>query len=218
MKMDCNSVIFDLDGTLVHTTPEYRYMVVGSTLNDFDIIGDEKDIDDFWFLSEEHRERIVNNIWKLNLEEQFWPTFRKYDALDLRKKHTKVYDDVDILTLLKENKLKTGIVTSAPAHIIKLELSLLNHNFDSVIRAQLSEGVNQKPHPEGLIKCMNTLNTNPDNTIYVGNSKEDMDMAKNAGVYGILISRGEYDFKNVDPSLRINSLYELREFLGMKKN
>jgi len=214
--MKCGAVIFDLDGTLVHTTPKYRYLVIGNILNDFNIKGNKKDIDDLWFLSEKDRRRIIEDIWKLDLENQFWPSFRKYDTLDLRKQHTKVYDDVDILALLNENKLKIGIVTSAPAHIMNLELSLLNHKFGSVVRAQLSDGVKQKPDPDGLIKCMNSLNTNSNNTIYVGNSKEDMEMARNAGVYGVLISRGEYDFENVNPSLRINSLYDLREFLGME--
>ncbi len=211
--MSVKSFIFDLDGTLVHTTPEYRYMVVGNTLETFNIKSTKKDIDDFWFLSEKDRIKIIKDIWKLDPEEQFWPAFREYDALDLRKKHTWVYDDVGILSLLNKNGLRTGIVTSAPTHIIKLELSLLDHEFGSVVRAKLADGVKQKPDPEGLIKCMDDLGVNSSNTLYIGNSKEDMEMARNAQVYGVFVERREYDFGEIEADLTITSLEALRELI-----
>jgi len=211
--MSAKSFIFDLDGTLIHTTPEYRYMVVGNTLETFNIKSTKKNIDDFWFLSEKDRIRIIKDIWKLNPKEQFWPSFRRYDTLDLRKQHTSIYDDVGILVLLNENRLRTGIVTSAPTHIIKLELSLLDHEFGSVVRAKLADGVKQKPDPDGLIKCMDALGINSSNALYIGNSKEDMEMARNAQVYGVFVERGEYDFGKIEADLTITSLEALRELI-----
>jgi len=115
-----------------------------------------------------------------------------------------------MLDFLTEKAIKTGIVTSAPSHIIEIELSLLTHKFDSVVRAQLSEDVKQKPDPDGLIKRINHLEVNRNELFYVGNSAEDMEMARNARVYGVFIDRQEYDFGNVKADLTIDSLEELR--------
>jgi phosphoglycolate phosphatase-like HAD superfamily hydrolase len=50
--------------------------------------------------------------------------------------------------------------------------------------------------------------------IYIGNGEEDIKTAKNANVLDVLLIRGEYEFQNVNPSIKINSLYDLREILG----
>lgn len=211
--MKLKAIIFDLDGTLVHTVPLYRYIVVGNALETLRVKDMfKRDIDDFWFLGEEERKKIIEDVWKLDPENQFWPAFRIYDTADLRRQHTEAYNDIDIFNFLKEKGIKTGIVTSAPRHILDLELSLLNHKFDSVIRAQLSENVKQKPDKDGLIKCMNQLRVSPDEIIYVGNSIEDMKMARSANVYGVFVDRKEYDFGEVDADLIIPSLSNLRDF------
>jgi len=58
--MNIKAVIFDLDGTLVHTAPVYRYMVVGDALETLGIENIfKKDIDDFWFRGEKERKRII---------------------------------------------------------------------------------------------------------------------------------------------------------------
>ena len=43
------AVIFDLDGTLVHTMPEYRYKIVGQTVRDLGAKSSHHLIDKFWF-------------------------------------------------------------------------------------------------------------------------------------------------------------------------
>ncbi|OGJ19989.1 hypothetical protein A3K73_03455 [Candidatus Pacearchaeota archaeon RBG_13_36_9] len=206
--MKIEAAIFDLDGTLVHTKPAYRYLVVGNTLKTFGITTLNKIIDDFWFEGEKDRKKIITDLWHLDPQSQFWPAYRVYDTSDLREQHTEAYNDVGILFLLKERGIKTGIVTSAPSHIITLELSLLNHRFDAVVRAQ--DGVKQKPDSDGLMQCMDNLGVSPDRTYYVGNNKEDMEMARNARVCGIRIDREEYNYGKIEADLTIDSLEELR--------
>jgi len=208
--MEIKAAIFDLDGTLVHASPEYRYLVVGNTLRTFGKLSSKSLIDDFWFRAETERARVIQKEWGLDPETEFWPSFHSFDSISLRKEHTKPYEDVGILSEIKDLGLKTGVVTSAPERIIKLEIGMLNYSFDSIIRAQLANGVAQKPHPQGIEKCLAELAVGKNEAFYVGNSPEDMEMATNARVRGIFIDRGEYDFGKVDSSLTINSLYALR--------
>ena len=86
-------------------------------------------------------------------------------------------------------------------------------NFDAVIVAQTSNGFKPKPHPHGLEECLNLLGVQKSEAIYVGNADEDVNTAKNAQVFDVLLIRGEYEFPDANPSLKIHSLYDLREIL-----
>ena len=204
-------VIFDLDGTLVYTRPEHRDMVVGETLVEWRRDYSMKEIDDFWFGSEEVRSKIITEKWNLDTEGEFWPTFRKYDTTELRKEHTQPYPDAEILSELKNKGIKTGIVTSAPEHILNLETGMLNHKFDAVVRAQPDSGFQKKPHPQALLRCFDLLGVSKDRGCYVGNSPEDMLMAKNAGTPGMFVIR-DYDYGKVESDLAIYSLQPLKLF------
>ena len=211
--METEAAIFDLDGTLVHTKPAYRYLIVGKVLTGFCRPFIHSQIDDFWFGSEDDRTRIIQETWHLNPEQEFWPAFRELDTIELRTQYTEVYSDIGILQVLKDRKIKTGIVSAAPDHIIELEVGMLNHNFGAVIRAQLTKGVKPKPSPEGLEKCLDILQVAKQNAIYVGDTRCDMETARSGGVYGILIERGEYDFGKIESDLAITSLEQLRSLL-----
>ena len=212
--MRYEAVVFDLDGTLVHTTPEYRYKIVGQTLRDLGATSSNHNIDRFWF--EARRDVIIQEHFGLE-PKQFWETYRKHDTTELRRQFTKLYDDVDFIKELRQNGYNTGIVTGAPIHIASLEIGMLGEgDFDSIIIAQISNGIKPKPHPHGLEACLEVLEVNTSRAIYVGNADEDVATAKNAQVYDVLLVRGEHDFPEVKPSLRIHSLYELRQLLGLR--
>jgi len=212
--MSYKAVVFDLDGTLVHTTPEYRYKIVEQTLKDLGATSSHHHIDRFWF--EARRDAIIQEHFGLE-PKQFWETYRKHDTTELRKQFTKLYDDVSFIKELRQNGYKTGIVTGAPLHIASLEIEMLGReDFDAVIVANSSGGFKPKPHPQGLEECMNLLGVKKQETIYVGNADEDVATAKNAQVFGVLLVRGEHEFPDISPSLRIHSLYELRQLLRSK--
>ncbi len=207
------AVVFDLDGTLVHTTPEYRYQILGQTLKDLGATSSNRNIDRFWF--EARRDAIIQEHFGLD-PKQFWETYRKHDTTELRRQFTKLYDDVDFVKELRQNSYKTGIVTGAPMHIASLEIGMLGEgDFDSVILAQTSNGIKPKPHPHGLESCLEILGVDRSKAIYVGNADEDVATAKNAQVYDVLLVRGEHEFPDINPSLTIHSLYGLRQLLEL---
>lgn len=205
--------IFDLDGTLVGAKKEHRYILVGQTLNEFGVTATEQDIDKFWF--EARRDEVIKNCFGLS-PESFWEAYRKYDTVKLRKQFTEVYADVDIIKELKKAGRKTGIVTGAPLHIAAFEIGLLGReNFDAIVIANERNGIKPKPHPHGLEECLSLLKAKRSETAYVGNADEDIETARNAQVFDVLVVRGEHEFPELKPSLKINSLYELRRFISL---
>lgn len=214
--MKYRAVIFDLDGTLVHTEPEYRYKIIGDTLRELGVIYfSPEHMDMLWFETE--RNKIIKKCFGQE-PEIFWKVYTKKESVELRKQFIKAYADIDFILRLKEIGYKTGIVTGSPEHIVDLEVGMLGkEHFDSVVVARNSAGIMPKPHPHGLEKCIKSLNIQKHESLFVGNAEEDILTAKNAGVSDVFLERGEYKFEfgGIKPSTRINSLYKLRYLLNV---
>ncbi|RLG17963.1 hypothetical protein DRN63_02245 [Nanoarchaeota archaeon] len=213
------AVLFDLDGTLVHTKDEYRYKIVGGVLDKLGIRGKlreskfKKFVDKFWF--EEGRDQTIEDFLGVHANE-FWKIFRELDTPKKRARALKVYEDVDFLDKLKSSGFKIAIVTGAPPMIAELELELLGkHKFDQIIIANPLSGIEPKPDPRGILLALERLQASPRNSVYVGNSEGDLMAAKKIGVYDVFVDRGEYPIKftKVKPSLKIRTLYELSDLL-----
>lgn len=205
-------MIFDLDGTLVYTTHEYIGKVVFNTLQEFGISPSREHIKNFWFGTD--RNNIIREHFGVD-NDLFWKTFRKHDKPENRKLHAFPYSDIDIIPELRSRGFKTGIVTGASQDIIDMCMGILGReNFDAVVRAQLSSGVRPKPNPHGIYVCMEQLGVKKTEAVYAGNAAEDVLAAKAAGVFDVLVDRGEHEFPDVSPSARIKSLYEMKGLLG----
>ncbi len=209
--MKYKAVIFDLDGTLVHTMPEYRYSIVGRTLQDLNGKRKKEHIDKFWFGS--NRNTIIKNNFKIE-PSLFWKTYEKYDKEKIRERFTRAYDDAGIVKEIKKQGIATGIVTGAPRHIASLEIKMIGRkNFDSVILAHEAHGLKQKPHPAALRKCLEELDVTSKDALYVGNANEDIIMAQKAKVMDVLIKRGEHTVREAKPTLSITTLNGLRKII-----
>lgn len=207
--MKYKAIIFDVDGTLVYTPPEYRYKLVGEVLKEFGITASEKSIDRFWF--EGDRDNIIKTCFSLE-PEIFWEVLKKQELSELRRQSTKVYDDVGFISELRQRGYKTGIVTGAPPYVVAINLDFVGKsNFDAVVLASGSNGIKPKPHPQGLEICLSLLGVQRNEAVYIGNADEDIRAAKNAQVFDILLLRGEHKFPDINPSLTVHSLYDLRD-------
>jgi len=207
--MKYRNLIFDLDGTLVYTPLECTRYLAKKAFSEFGINLSDEEADYFWFSHK--REDFIS---EKGLEiEPFWNVYRKHDTYEFRKPPLKLYEDTGIIQEAKGKGCKTGIVTGAPMHIILLSTELIGRgNIDCYIRAQKTSGFQPKPDPEALLQCMKAINAKSRETIYVGNGDEDVLVSRAAGVFDVIIERGEHDLMKETPSLRIKSLYELRDF------
>ncbi|MBU0958067.1 MAG: HAD family hydrolase [Nanoarchaeota archaeon] len=206
------AVLFDNDGTLVDTSREYRHEIIGRALESLGKQVTSEEMDRFWY--EGGRTETVRNVFGVD-PEKFWPVFMNIDSWDSRRPYTFAYDDVGFLDDLKEQGIKTGIVTAAPPHIANPEIDLVGRErVEVAVAAHKRNGVRHKPDPHGLEVAMQELGVQPSDTVYVGNSIDDMQTAENAGVRGVMIRR-DYDNGYTGPAPVICSLFELRGVLKL---
>lgn len=202
-------ISFDLDGTLVHTLPEYRYKIVPEVINKLGgSIKEKHSIDKFWFEAE--RDQVIKNEFNLD-PDHFWNLFRKTDSPEERSKHTRAYEDAEsTLRKLKKIGKVISIITGAPHFIAEMEIEKLNGApCDFYLSIHDSE-FDAKPNPESLNYAIKKLKVNPNGTLYIGNSNEDAYFAKNAGVDFAYLERKEHKFDLGDYAVAtIHSLNDL---------
>lgn len=203
-------LVFDLDGTLVHTTGEYRYFVVPETLKK---LGRNPDvsldfIDKFWF--DGNRDKTILKYFKCD-PRLFWKTFHKNDRLEERARYTHVYDDViSVLKSLKKMDKKLAITTGAPKKLAQMEIGLLPENYFEKIISIHSTRYKPKPDPQSLVGCLKFCKTKIIDAVYIGNSGEDIEYAKSAGVDSIYLERKEHSLNSkVKPQKIIHTLSQL---------
>lgn len=102
----------------------------------------------------------------------------------------------DLISLVKELGCKIGIVTSSSYNVLINVLSSFNlvNNFDVLISSEI-EGI-VKPNPNLLYKAIKKTNGTPNQTLYIGDTIIDMEMAVNATIECIGIS--EDSKKSID--------------------
>lgn len=203
------TILFDLDGTLVRTTSEGRYSIIRTVLKKLTTqpVSDEM-IDAFWFGA--YRNEIIKNEFKVD-QNSFWRIYWQVHTAELTKQHSMPYDDSAILQTLKEKGFVLAVVTGATPLVAACEIDFLGSNlFDAIILARESHGSHPKPDPHCLNLCLEKLNIQAKEAVYVGNADEDILTARAAGVLDIIVDRNECPLL-IKPSILLGSLEELPE-------
>lgn len=118
----------------------------------------------------------------------------------------------ETIKLLHECGYRLGVVSSGSDCRVAREVKELGFEglFQVVICNEQME--NKKPHPEGLETAMRALSTSGEQTCYVGDSPEDIEMGRRAGTLTVGVSSSyptSWKLKTVNPDIYINSLTEL---------
>ena len=186
MKYD--SVIFDLDGTLLDTLEDLadsmNYALSAHNMK-------ERTLDEI-------RAFVGNGM--LNLARKAVPegtdektvnavlaTFKAHYA-DHSQDKTKPYDGIiPLLSSLKERGIPTAVVSNKGDYAVQL---LMPKYFGDLIDVAIGEleGVARKPEPDTVHLAMKRMGVK--NPVYVGDSEVDVLTAKNAGIDGIFVTWG----------------------------
>jgi len=173
------------------------------------------------------REKIVSTFGeplKITLEREFSNNDYKEVVEEYRKfhrnifyEHLKLHDGaVEIIkSLHKENKT-LGIVTSRlrETAVEILEIFEIKKYFDAIVTIDDTE--KHKPDPEPLLKALEEVSGNIEESIYIGDTKYDIECAKNTGVRSVLVGwshhAGEED--KIEPDYTINQFSELIKIIN----
>jgi len=212
-----DTIIFDMDGTLLNTIGDiadsvnYILKKYGYPLRTYEEIrnfvgnGSER-------LMEQALPEGRNN-----------PGFEKYLKeykhyyLENNNNKTSPYEGVmELLEELTRKNYKIAIVSNKNDNNIK---DLNRIYFSDYIKTAIGESkdMKRKPAPHMVFNALKELNSNIENSVYVGDSEVDIDTAGNAGIPCISVCWGFRDkefLKKHGAEYLIDEPYELLEFLG----
>ncbi|MDB3972163.1 HAD-IA family hydrolase [Candidatus Thioglobus sp.] len=211
--MDINTILFDLDGTLIDTAPDLAYALntlleeAGLEAKPFEKIkplvafGGKALIKFGFNCDEEHPEFSKRHQELLKIYT---------NNIDL---NSKPFEGVSaLIKTLKERQINWGIVTNKPEYLTHLLLQKLNINVDVVVCGDTLEF--SKPHPAPLLYACAQFAIDPKRCIFVGDDKNDMLAGSNAGIKTVAVT---YGYGNVEQNwnydYKINHVQELLELI-----
>ena len=179
MKKLC---IFDLDGTLVDSLPDIA-AALDAALSVFGLQG---------FSLEQYRRKVGNGAKTLCArclppgKESLLPALlseynRRY--LGACAVHTAPYPGMEnLLRQLRTAGIKTAVISNKPhSQMLEVLSSVLSAVHLDLALGQ-REKVPIKPAPDALLEMLHAMRIAPENTLYVGDSPEDVRFGKSAGV------------------------------------
>ena len=205
-----DTVVFDFDGTLADTSE----LIINSFQTVYKkFFGEEKPV--------EYISQFFGEPLKVTIEREFpqpfedvFNEYREYQSGKFNNDVKLFNNAAEILQYLKSKNIKTAIVTSRMRESVIKALNYFNIDkyFDVVIA--VNDTINHKPHPEPLLKAINLLGTSPDKTLFVGDSRFDMECAINSNVTPILCGwhKLSKELKN-----QYNIKYVLDKMIDIKK-
>ena len=114
--------------------------------------------------------------------------------------HSELFDEMDkLLAQLEQQDMKWGVVTNKPGWLTEpLMESLDLHNRAACIVSSDSTK-NRKPHPEPMYHACKLANSQPDECVYVGDARRDIEAGQNAGMKTIIAEYGYIGgWENID--------------------
>jgi len=219
------TIVFDYDGTLCKF--QIPFLKMRQELLDF--LNQTLKLPDN-YLSLEDRMTIIGRKARdfliKNKRESEWESIKEEMEKIIKKwewdsaKKNEIYPFVmEILQYFKDLNIKLGIFTLEPKEII--DFLLKKHEikpfFYSIIARD--DVINTKPHSEHLMKVLEELNSEPKNTLVVGDHPVDMECANNIGAMSAAVlndrhEKEEFDDYKVDFFLK--NVSEIRELFEKK--
>jgi pyrophosphatase PpaX len=113
---------------------------------------------------------------------------------------------------LQQKGYRLGIVSSGNGSRVAREITNLGleNVFEVIICHEQME--NRKPHPEGLETAMRLLNLSREESCYIGDSPEDIEMGKRAGLLTVGVRSAyptNWKLEQSSPDIFIQSIIEL---------
>lgn len=219
MAQKYNTVIFDLDGTLMDTLEDLADAVneiLGRNGYPLKTIGEVR--------------RIVGNGLKQTLTlclpegvgepviEKLLPEFAGYYQAHCQEK-TKPYDGImDTLRELCARGYRLAIVSNKRDEAVK---TLNKEWFQDYVKVAIGEnesaGIRKKPAPDTVYQALRELGSRREDAVYVGDSEVDRTTAENAGLPCISVDWGFRDREELEklkPAYLISRPAELLQILG----
>lgn len=217
MRKKISSIIFDLDGTLIHSIPDVHASLNYALKNlGLRTLGLEEVLP----LVGRGPEYLIKNVLMLancsNLSNCFRQEFQK-EYIQYYQLHpcdyTTLYPGVlDLLDYCAANCIQLGVCTNKPSLITRILLDALQigHYFLEVVCG--NEVKYQKPDLRHIELVINKLGVKKEEAVMVGDSEHDINAANNLGIFSVLVHDQEA-MKNCRPDLFFKHFIDFKHYI-----
>lgn len=185
------TVLFDLDGTLIDTAPDMAAAL--------DVLCDEEQRTRLPFskvrpIVSNGSVAIVTLAFGDDLDEKNLDRL-KNRYLEIYKNdlavHSQLFDEMDKLLLqLEQKNIKWGVVTNKPGWLTVPLMEALGLHQRAACIVSSDSTKNRKPHPEPMYYACKLANSLPEECVYVGDARRDIEAGQNAGMKTIIAEYG----------------------------
>lgn len=205
------TILFDFDGTLTHSLPVWL-QAYQSALSGFGIrLTDDEVMRDCFYRP---WDEIIS---RFNLPPRAEFGDRVLRGVEEYFDQAELFDGVcTVLEECRMNELKLGIVTSSSRSVVTEFLSAkgIADHFGVVVTAD--DTTNFKPHPEPIFMALSQLQSDPSESLFIGDSSVDMLASRAAGTdSGLFFPDEHFVFYSLDelrahqPHFVFRSYFEL---------
>ena len=197
LQTSIECVLFDLDGTLIDTAPDF-IQVVNKLLEEEQRTSIDSNL--IYQTVSDGARALVKLAFAIEEDAEEFPKLNQR-LLDLYKEQIKateafLYPSLDsLLQKLEQARIPWGIVTNKPELYTVALLNELALSERCSVLVCPDHVKNRKPHPEPILLACEKLHCDIEKTVYIGDHQRDIQAAKNADV--IAIAAG-YGYLNAD--------------------
>ena len=186
-----NTVLFDLDGTLIDTAPDMA--------NALNILLTEEGDAPLNFAT--IRPMVSNG--SAALVQLGFPELKDDSTIErLKKRYLEIYQDklcvdsvlfpgmLQLIEHIESQQMRWGVVTNKPGWLtdpLMLQIGL-SKRAACIISGDTTN--NRKPHPEPMYLACKQANSKPENCIYIGDALRDIQAGANAGMRTVVANYG----------------------------
>ncbi len=168
-------VLFDFDGTILNSFSS-QFKAYQATFRRFKIQITRNE-----FLRN-YSPNWLKTYEAFGLSEHLWKDADRYWLKEVSRIPSRFFPRVKTMLLNLRKSYRVGLVTSGSKQRVLNDLrdNKASSLFDVIVTGD--DVQRRKPHPEGLLKALESLNIESNQAIYVGDAFEDMQMARAAHV------------------------------------
>ncbi len=216
------TILFDLDGTLVDTAPDLM-TAHNHVMKKFGY--NSKSIDEIrnlvgkgaavmigrslWGVAKKEMSKITDP----KIKDEMIKEFLDYYGKNIVKDSKLINGVYEFLTWAKKNNISMAVCTNKQEHLaVDLLKKIKIYDFFEYVAGRNTFEY-YKPDPRHLTNTIEIMNGSIKKSLMIGDSENDADAARSAGIPMILLENG-YTDKKVE---QINHDYLIKDFVGIEK-
>jgi phosphoglycolate phosphatase len=213
-------IFFDFEGTLV----DFQWQLLPAVKESLTAL-DKAGLNEKWFGTNPNYATIFNQTFDLIQKGKGDPSLTTdivgsiydcYDA-DALSRWNRYPHTLEVLETLRNRGFRLGIISNIGKKSLTAALERLDLAGRVGVVISRNDVRRLKPDPEGLIKAAEILKVDPARSIFIGDSRKDVQAAREAGMFSGYLRGGEDPAESLSedhPDIEIENLGQLPALLS----